>query len=119
MALASASGSKQQKQQDFFRRVYTIVAQIPYGKVTTYGHIAKALGLRSSARMVGWAMNAAISEDFLPCHRVVNRNGELSGKMHFPTPTYMREMLEAEGVAFTKEAVDMDNHLWIPPIDAE
>ncbi len=105
------------RHRDFFRRVHAVVAQIPFGKVTTYGHIGKALGLRSSARMVGWALQAAVADDHLPCHRVVNRNGELSGKFHFGTPTRMRELLEAEAIDFKGEAVDMDKHLWIPPVE--
>lgn len=101
---------------DFFERVYEIVRRIPRGKVTTYGHIARALGMASSARMVGWAMNAVGHPDRLdvPAHRVVNRNGLLTGRMHFETPFVMRERLEAEGVRFVGEAVDMANHLWMP-----
>jgi methylated-DNA-protein-cysteine methyltransferase-like protein len=104
--------------EDFFRRVYEIVAQIPFGKVTTYGHIAAALGAKSSARLVGYALNAVSLHErthWLPCHRVINRNGELSGKMHFATPTLMRELLEAEGIRFKNDAVLLREHLWIPP----
>lgn len=101
---------------DFFLRVHELVKQIPFGKVTTYGHIAAALGARSSSRMVGWALNAVAHADRfdIPCHRVVNRLGELSGKMHFETPFVMRERLEAEGVTFNGEAVNLALHLWIP-----
>jgi len=70
------------KRKDFFDKVYEIVAKIPYGRVATYGDIAEACGIRSSARTVGWALNGA-KESGLPCHRVVNRFGALSGKMHF------------------------------------
>lgn len=101
-------------EKDFYDRVYEIVARIPSGKVTTYGKIAEKLGLRSSARMVGWALNAAAGRTDLPFHRVVNRNGELTGKRHFPTPEFMREALEAEGITFAGDAVDLDKHLWIP-----
>jgi O-6-methylguanine DNA methyltransferase len=73
--------SKRKSNQDFFVRVYKVVAKIPYGKVTTYGAIAEACGIKSSARTVGWAVNVA-KESGLPCHRVVNRNGELTGKLH-------------------------------------
>ena len=100
--------------QDFFERVWAVVAEIPLGKVTTYGHIAEYLGSRSAARTVGWAMNAAIGSD-LPCHRVVNRFGALTGRRHFEGPFVMEERLRSEGVAFTDEGhVDLEAHLWIP-----
>ena len=102
---------------DFFERVYDVVRAIPVGKVTTYGAIARVLGMRSSARMVGWAMNAVPLHDRnndIPAHRVVNRLGELTGKMHFETPYAMRERLEAEGIQFVDEAVDMKQHFWDP-----
>lgn len=101
---------------DFYERVYRIVKTIPAGMVTTYGHIAAALGARSSSRLVGWALNAVALSDRtdIPCHRVVNRLGELSGKQHFETPFVMRERLEAEGVRFIGDAVDLSKHLWIP-----
>lgn len=96
-------------------KINKIVAEIPSGKVTTYGDIAKAIGMRSSARYVGWVLNSGKSKQEVPAHRVVNRNGELTGKMHFPTPTFMREMLEAEGIDFIEDAVDMKKHRWTPP----
>jgi O-6-methylguanine DNA methyltransferase len=92
-----------QESNDFFRRVYDVVRRIPHGKVTTYGHIAAYLGARSSARMVGFAMNAVTHDGRVadvPAHRVVNRFGALTGRMHFETPYLMRERLEAEGVTF-------------------
>ena len=102
------------EQDDFFERVHRVVAQIPTGRVTTYGHIAEHLGTRSAARTVGWAMNAAVGTG-LPCHRVVNRNGALTGKRHFETPTVMEERLRSEGVTFTDDGtVDLDKHLWVP-----
>ncbi len=109
--------TKSASQDDFFRRVYEIVRQIPFGKVTTYGHIAAALGAKSSARLVGYALNGVGHYDRandIPCHRVINRLGELSGKMHFETPTLMRELLEAEGVEFDGDAVRLEKHLWKP-----
>jgi O-6-methylguanine DNA methyltransferase len=99
---------------DFFERVWDVVAQIPCGKVTTYGLIAEYLGAKSSARTVGWALSAAAGNG-LPCHRVVNRFGALSGKMHFESPYVMEERLRAEGVTFTDDdIVDLERHLWIP-----
>lgn len=105
-----------QQHLDFFERVYMIVRKIPKGKVTTYGHIAAALGAKSSARMVGWAMNASHGDSSIPAHRVVNRTGALTGKMHFETPTLMRELLEMENIQFKGDVVDMKKHLWIPPV---
>jgi O-6-methylguanine DNA methyltransferase len=99
---------------DFFERVWDVVAEIPAGRVTTYGHIAEHLGSKSAARTVGWAMNAAVGSG-LPCHRVVNRFGALTGKRHFETPTVMEERLRSEGVTFDDDGtVDLDEHLWIP-----
>lgn len=101
---------------DYFELVYNIVRLIPEGRVTTYGHIAAALGVRSGARMVGWALNAVAGSDRedLPCHRVVNRFGALSGRLHFDTPHVMRERLEAEGVEFVGDCVNLERHLWVP-----
>lgn len=99
---------------DFFTRVWDVVAEIPHGKVTTYGHIAEYLGQRSAARTVGWAMKAAEGRG-LPCHRVVNRSGGLSGRVHFGGPYVMEDLLRSEGVTFTADGcVDMKRHLWIP-----
>ena len=100
--------------QNFYERVYDVVAQIPLGKVTTYGHIAEYLGMRSSARTVGWALKAAAGTR-LPCHRVVNRFGALSGKHAFGGPHVMEDLLRSEGVTFTgDDCVDLEKHLWIP-----
>ncbi|RPI75910.1 MAG: MGMT family protein [Ignavibacteriales bacterium] len=102
------------KRKDFFDKVYEIVAKIPYGRVATYGDIAEACGIRSSARTVGWALNGA-KESGLPCHRVVNRFGALSGKMHFGSHYLMEELLRSEGVEFDKDDyVILDKHLWKP-----
>ncbi len=108
---------------DFFEKVYEIVSRIPSGKVATYGAIAQAAGMRSSARMVGWALNSIRFDNYspggqnLPAHRVVNRNGELTGKIHFATPGFMREMLESEGIEFSGDCVNMKKHMWIPETD--
>ena len=99
---------------DFYRRVWEVVAEIPCGKVTTYGDIAEHLGTRSAARTVGWALQAA-KEKPLPCHRVVNRFGALSGRIHFGGPHVMEDLLRSEGVTFTEEGhVDLEKHLWVP-----
>ena len=99
---------------DFYQRVWEVVAEIPCGKVTTYGDIAEHLGTRSAARTVGWALQAA-KEKPLPCHRVVNRFGALSGRIHFGGPHVMEDLLRSEGVTFTEEGhVDLERHLWVP-----
>lgn len=100
---------------DFAARVYAIVARIPYGRVTTYGRIAQALGSIRGARMVGWALDSVPPELDLPCHRVVNRVGLLSGGWHFGHPDVMRGLLRAEGVPFVDEfQVDLRRCLWEP-----
>jgi methylated-DNA-protein-cysteine methyltransferase related protein len=105
---------QQNSKEDFFDKVYKVVAKIPFGKVTTYGAIAEACGIKSSARIVGWAINGT-KESGLPCHRVVNRNGELTGKLHFGDPHLMEDLLRSEGIEFTKEGrVNLDRHLWKP-----
>ncbi len=110
-----APAEKENSKEDFFDRVYKIVAKIPYGKVATYGDIAEACGIRSSARTVGWALNGA-KDSGLPCHRVVNRFGALTGKHHFGDPFIMADLLRSEGVEFDKDGcVKMDKFLWKPP----
>ncbi len=105
-----------EKNKDFFQKVYAVVRQIPAGKVCTYGRVARAAGLASGARMVGWALNGIGDDSDIPAHRVVNRLGELSGKIHFGTPFRMKELLLSEGITFKAEAVDLDKHLWEPDI---
>jgi methylated-DNA-protein-cysteine methyltransferase-like protein len=104
------------KEDNFFEQVYDIARQIPKGRVTSYGAIAKCLGAKSSARMVGWAMNGAHHvKPKIPAHRVVNRNGMLSGKHHFATPTRMEELLKKEGVNVKNDTVvDFDKKFWDP-----
>lgn len=103
---------------DFVERVYAVVARIPQGRVTTYGRIARALGSPRSARMVGWALNSCPAERDLPAHRVVNRNGVLTGALHFGHPDVMRGLLLAEDVTFLGEVtVDLEKHLWDPGDD--
>ena len=100
----------------FFDDVYAVVRQIPKGRVTSYGAIAKYLGTKLSARMVGWAMNAAHAQKpKVPAHRVVNRNGMLTGKHHFATPTLMEELLLKENINVKSEKiVDFEMHYWDP-----
>ena len=102
------------RRSNFFDKVYKIVAKIPYGKVATYGDIAEACGIRSSARTVGWALNGA-KDSGLPCHRVVNRFGALTGKLHFGSYEIMEDLLRSEGVRFDKEGcVILKDFLWSP-----
>ena len=101
---------------DFFQKVYEVVKLIPPGRVTSYGAIAKYLGTAGSARMVGWAMNASHSHhEYVPAHRVVNRNGLLTGKHHFDTPNAMKELLEAEGFIFDGDQIlNFKEKFWDP-----
>lgn len=99
--------------KDFFNRVYEITKMIPRGKVTTYGDIAEAFGIRSAARTVGWALNGCGPD--VPAHRVVNRFGALTGKIHFGDPNLMEDLLRSEGVTFDDNGcVRLDKHLWKP-----
>ena len=102
---------------NFFERVYEIARQIPEGRVTSYGAIAKALGTARSARMVGWAMNASHNMEDVPAHRVVNRNGVLTGKHHFDGTSLMQQLLESEGVeVIGNQIVDFEKYFWQPEI---
>ena len=107
------------KEYSFFQDVYDVVRQIPKGRVTSYGAIAAYLGTKLSARMVGWAMNAAhTAKPKVPAQRVVNRNGILSGKHHFGTPTLMEELLKKDGVAVKSDVVvDFKKIFWDPVTD--
>ena len=99
----------------FFERVYDVARQIPYGKVTSYGAIAKAVGAAGSARMVGWAMNNC--PDDVPAHRVLNRIGVLTGKHHFEGTNLMQQLLESEGIEVENNQVrDFERHFWAPEI---
>ena len=104
----------------FFDMVYEVVKLIPYGKVTSYGAIANYLGTKGSARMVGWAMNAAHNLNEVPAHRVVNRNGLLTGKNHFEEPNRMQELLEDEGIIVEENQIhDFTKHFWDPAKELE
>ena len=104
------------KDESFFELVYEVTRQIPKGKVTSYGAIAACLGTRSSARMVGWAMNGAGRvKPKVPAHRVVNRIGMLSGKHHFSPPGSMEKSLKKEGIKVKNDKiVDFEKHFWDP-----
>src|SRR5690606_9263582 len=94
------------REEGFFHLVYEVVRQIPRGRVSSYGAIAAVLGTKLSARMVGWAMNNAhLVKPKVPAHRVVNRNGLLTGKHHFSHPTEMQELLEKEGIMVKDDKV--------------
>ena len=100
----------------FFDRVYEVARLVPKGRVTSYGAIAEYLGTKGSARMVGYAMNASSAANPpVPAHRVVNRNGMLSGKHHFPMPELMEQMLKSEGVVVEDDQVkDFEKVFWNP-----
>lgn len=103
------------EEKNFFDKVYETVRQIPVGRVTSYGAIARAIGSPQSARMVGWAMNASHNLEDVPAHRVVNRKGFLSGKHHFGDSNAMQNLLEAEGLIVSEnKVVDFDKYFWDP-----
>ena len=113
LTIVNPSGKRE---SSFFELVYEVARQIPKGRVTSYGAIAACLGTRLSARMVGWAMNGAHRiKPRVPAHRVVNRNGMLSGKNHFSTPDKMQKLLEKEGIRVSKDTVlDFEKLFWDP-----
>lgn len=101
--------------KNFFEDVYEVVRLVPEGRVTTYGAIAQYLGIKSAARMVGWAMNQAQAEVSVPAHRVVNRSGLLTGKHHFETPQAMQQRLEKEGITVVDDKVqNFERVVWFP-----
>ena len=105
--------------EDFFNKVYQLVRKVPYGRVITYGHIARYLGANKSARVVGWALNAShtVVPD-VPAHRVVNRIGVLSGKHHFGSTNLMQELLEQEGIEVKDlKVVAFQDLLWDPFVE--
>ncbi|MEY4603629.1 MAG: hypothetical protein RIT43_921 [Bacteroidota bacterium] len=106
---------EKQKNHDFFNDVYDVVRLIPRGKVTSYGAIARYLGVARSSRMVGWAMNASHQIADVPAHRVVNRNGTLTGKHHFSEPDHMQRLLEEEGISVLNDKIqDFETVFWDP-----
>lgn len=104
---------------DFFQRVFEVARLVPYGRVTSYGAIARYLGSGRSARMVGWAMNQSHnSSDPIPAHRIVNRNGMLTGKFHFGSPGIMQEILENEGfVIEDDQIINFRERFWDPSVE--
>lgn len=116
LPVAPSAGGR--RDESFFELVYDVVRQVPRGRVTSYGAIAAALGAKGSARMVGWAMNNAHALADVPAHRVVNRTGLLTGKMHFGTPDRMQQLLEKEGVVVKDDQVqNFDTLFWDPAIE--
>ncbi len=106
------------KKHSFFENVYEVVKLIPEGRATSYGAIANYLGAKGSARMVGWAMNAAHGMSNVPAHRVVNRLGVLSGKNHFSSPNEMQQRLENEGIKVDDDRIiDFDKVFWDPTME--
>jgi methylated-DNA-protein-cysteine methyltransferase-like protein len=107
------------KTNDFYDQVFQVARLIPKGRVTSYGAIAKYLGAPSSSRVVGYAMNASHSQkEKVPAHRVLNRNGQLTGKHHFSTPFMMQELLEKENIIIKNDTVqDFNNHYWDPTLE--
>lgn len=100
--------------EGFFEKVYQVAALIPYGRVTSYGAIANYLGTSGSARMVGWAMNGSVKKD-IPAHRVVNRNGLLTGKHHFQGTNLMQQLLESEGIEVIENKIqNFEKLFWDP-----
>jgi methylated-DNA-protein-cysteine methyltransferase related protein len=113
-SIPMTKGKKEKDSYNFFDDVYAVVRLIPKGRVTNYGSIAAYLGTKLSARMVGWAMNAAHGQK-VPAHRVVNSQGLLTGKHHFKPPSSMQKSLEKEGVKVVKDKVqDFEKVFWDP-----
>lgn len=106
--------------KNFFQKTYEVARQIPFGRVTSYGAIAKYLGAARSARMVGWAMNSSGKEKDVPAHRVVNRKGLLTGKHHFDGSNLMQQLLENEGVKVVdNQIIDLEKHFWDPFVELD
>ncbi|MDA3952313.1 MAG: MGMT family protein [Bacteroidales bacterium] len=107
---------KKKNNEGFFSKVYHVARQIPSGRVTSYGAIAKYLGSAQSARIVGWAMNDShFQSEYIPAHRVVNRNGLLTGKQHFGNSNTMKQLLENEGIKIEDDSIiDFEKYFWDP-----
>ena len=108
---------KEVNEVSFFERVYNVTCQIPYGKVTSFGAIAKVLGSPKSARMVGWALNAVHNRNDVPADRVLNRKGLLTGKHHFQGTNLMQQLLESEGhIVVDNQLQNFQENFWTPAI---
>ncbi|MGI9532931.1 MGMT family protein [Lutimonas sp.] len=106
------------KEEGFFQRVYEITKQVPFGRVTSYGAIARFLGTPRSARMVGWALNASHLDDSIPAHRVVNKQGLLTGKHHFKGSNLMQQLLENENIKVeNNQILHLQEKFWDPNIE--
>lgn len=106
------------KHKDFFKSVFEVVLLIPEGRVTSYGAIAKYLGSAKSSRMVGWAMNVSHKILEIPAHRVVNRNGLLTGKFHFGNNNIMEQKLRSEGILVENDQIlEFKKHFWDPTVE--
>ncbi len=104
-----------EKKYSFFKDVFEVVRLIPKGRVTSYGAIGNYLGTKMSARMVGWAMNASHADVSIPAHRVVNRNGMLTGQHHFVPKGSMQKSLKREGITVVKDQIkDFEKKFWDP-----
>ena len=116
LIIVSFNLNKQLKDLSFFELVFEVARQIPYGRVTSYGAIASYLGTKQSSRMVGWAMNSSHNDLLnIPAHRVVNRNGLLTGKNHFGGENVMQQLLESEGIkVIDNQIVDFEKYFWDP-----
>ena len=110
------SPEKQKTNSDFFKRVYEVTKLVPYGRITSYGAIARYIGSGRSARMVGWALNISHNNpEFIPAHRVVNRNGLLTGKYHFGNSSTMEQLLENEGIIIEdNRIINFREKFWDP-----
>jgi methylated-DNA-protein-cysteine methyltransferase-like protein len=113
---SSDNPAKNREENDFFRRVYDVTLQIPYGRITSYGAIARFIGSGRSARMVGWALNVCHTRpEFIPAHRVVNRNGLLTGKRYFGNSSTMQQLLENEGLTIRDDQIiNFAEKFWDP-----
>ena len=110
--------TKTTNNNNFFAQVYDVVRLIPYGRVTSYGAIAKCLGSPQSSRMVGWALNSCHNFSDVPAHRVLNRNGLLTGKVHFGGANVMQQLLESEGITVEDDrVVDFKKLFWDPSVE--
>lgn len=108
------------KENNFFERVYDVARQVPHGRVTSYGAIAKYLGTAQSARMVGWAMNSSGNYEDIPAHRVVNRKGILTGKHHFQGTNLMQHLLESEGIKVSNNQIqEFEKVFWNPSTELQ